>query len=213
MSTANVAEVEENMDRMTSWTNSLHSCKRAVLGAGLIAAAAFAQSAGAVPVVSIAATPDPAVVGTPLALSVLVSAITDLYAYQFSLAFNPAVLQATSVTEGPFLSAGGFTFFDTGSINNTTGLIAFTFDSLIGAVPGVSGSGSLAVLNFNVIGAGVSALTFSDVLFLNSASVDIAPQVQNRNLTAVAVIPEPGQAALLLAGLLGVAAAVRGRRA
>jgi hypothetical protein len=61
-------------------------------------------------------------------------------------------------------------------------------------------------LNFNVIGAGVSSLVFSNSLFLNSLFNDLSPQVQNGSVTAVAVIPEPSSAALLLAGLAGFAA-------
>jgi hypothetical protein len=194
---------------MRSW-KPLQSCKHLVHGALLMAAAAL-QPAAAVPVVSIAATPDPAVTGTPLALTVKIAGAVDLYTYQFSLAFNPAVLQATSVTEGSFLATGGVTFFGAGSINNGTGLISFTFDSLTGLVPGVSGNGNLVVLNFNVINPGTSALNFSDVLFLNSLGADVLPTVQNRSLQAVAAVPEPSHAALLLAGLLGLAAVSRSR--
>jgi hypothetical protein len=78
-------------------------------------------------------------------------------------------------------------------------------------VPGVSGNGNLVVLNFNVINPGTSALNFSDVLFLNSLGADVLPTVQNRSLQAVAAVPEPSHAALLLAGLLGLAAVSRSR--
>src|ERR1019366_6371228 len=44
--------------------------------------------------------------------------ITDLYAFQFDLSFNPAVLSATSITEGLFLPTGGSTFFISGDIDN-----------------------------------------------------------------------------------------------
>jgi Cohesin domain/PEP-CTERM motif len=191
------------------------SCKRHLGGALVVVAmAAMAtQPAVAVPVVSIVAAPDPAVVGTPVTLSVLINGVVDLAAYQFSLAFNPAVLQATTVTEGGFLGAGGSTFFGAGAINNTTGAIAFTFNSLIGAGPGVSGNGNLASITFNVISPGISLLAFSEVLFLNSLGVDVKPTVQNRSLTAVTVVPEPTTAAMCLLGLLGLAAWRRAQRA
>jgi hypothetical protein len=186
------------MSRWQSW-------KSGVFGAVLFSALA-AQPALAVPVVSITGPAGNVTVGSALTLSVKITDALDLSAFQFDLAFNPAVLRAASVTEGPFLGTGGNTFFDAGSINNTTGRITSIFDTLIGAVPGVSGTGNLVTLNFNVIGAGLSSLVFSNALFLNSLSNDLNPQLQNGSVTAVAVIPEPASAALLLAGLAGFAA-------
>jgi Cohesin domain/PEP-CTERM motif len=190
------------MSRWQSW-------KSGALGAVVFGALA-ASPALAVPTVSLTGTAGQAQVGAPLALTVRISDVVDLYTYQFSLAFNPAVLQASSVTEGPFLGSGGNTFFGPGAINNTTGTIAFTFDSLIGFVPGVSGSGNLATLNFNVVSAGISSLVFSDVLFLSSQDFNLLPVVQNGSVTAV--VPEPSGAALLLAGLGGLLAWRRSRR-
>jgi hypothetical protein len=184
------------MAGLQAWKQQL--CAALVLGA--VATHALAAD----PVISISATPDPAVVGSPLGLDVLVNGIADLYAYQFTLSFNPAVLQATGVTEGSFLGSGGTTFFGAGTINNSLGTISFVFDSLIGAVPGVSGNGTLAHLSFNVASAGISALTFSDAVFLDSNAADLTVQLQNRNLAAVAV-PEPASWLLLGVGLAGVA--------
>jgi hypothetical protein len=187
------------------------SWKSGVVGALLLGGLA-AQTALAVPVVSITSPAGDVTVGSPLALTVRFTDALDLSAFQFDLAFNPAVLQATSVTQGPFLGTGGNTFFDAGSINNTSGKITAVFDTLIGAVPGVSGTGNLVTLNFNVVGAGLSTLAFSNALFLNSLSNDLNPQVQNGSVTAVVVIPEPSSAALLLAGLAGAAAWRQRRR-
>jgi hypothetical protein len=190
------------MSRWQSWKCGVFGT---VLGTVLFGVLA-AQPALAVPVVSITGPAGNVTVGSALTLTVKFTDALDLSAFQFDLAFNPAVLRATSVVEGPFLGTGGNTFFGAGSINNTTGTITSIFDSLIGAVPGVNGTGNLVTLNFNVIGAGVSSLVFSNALFLNSLFNDLSPQVQNGSVTAVAVIPEPSSAALLLAGLAGFAA-------
>lgn len=181
---------------MTVW----QAWKNRVLASAVVGFACM-QTAMAVPTLSIVATPDPAVVGSPLALDVAITGVTDLYAFQYSLSFDPTLFQVSSVTEGAFLATGGSTFFDGGSVNNMLGTVSFTFNTLIGAIPGTSGNGTLARINLNVIGTGAGALNFSDVLFLDSQSGDIQLVVNNRILTAV---PEPGSLALMGLGIAGL---------
>ena len=172
--------------------------------AGVCASPAWAVDAQ----LSVSAAPNPAVVGAPLSLTVLISGITDLFAHQFSLSFNPAVVQATTVTEGAFLGAGGGTTFSAGTVNNSLGRITLVADSLSGFVPGVSGTGVLAKIGFSVTGVGSSTFSFSDVVFLDSALADITVQSTALTLLTVQAVPEPAALALFclgLAGLVGVA--------
>lgn len=163
---------------------------------------AVSLSAAADPVLSTSATPAPAVKGHTVDLDVRVADISDLYAYQFSFNFNPAVLQVSGVSEGLFLASGGNTYFDGGTVDNTLGSISFNFNTLLGAVAGVSGSGSLTHIVFDVIGQGTSSFSFNDVLFLNSALEEMPLQVVTTPL--VAVVPEPATYLMLGAGLAGL---------
>jgi hypothetical protein len=167
------------------------------------------QAAAADPMLSLAATPDPAVYGSPVGLDVLITGAADLYAFQFTLSFDPAVLQASAVTEGPFLAAAGSTFFVPGAIDNALGSISYVSNSLIGAVPGASGNGVLAHISLDTASVGVSALTFSDVIFLDSSLADINVQVDNRILQ---VVPESSTLTLMLAGIALVGLATSRRR-
>ncbi|MCV2351251.1 cohesin domain-containing protein [Paucibacter sp. Y2R2-4] len=173
------------------------------LGAALLLGALSTQAQAADPVLSISATPNPAVQGSTVSLDVLISGISDLYGYQFSLSFDPKILQASGVSEGSFLSSGGNTFGGNGTIDNSLGSIELVFNSLIGAVPGVSGNGTLAQISFNVTGAGSSTLNFSDVIFLDSSLADLPVQIQNGSLQALPV-PEPASYLMLAAGLAGL---------
>ena len=105
----------------------------------------------------------PVYVGVPFTLDFMVENVTDLSGWQADIALNPAVLSAVSVTEGDFLSQdGGSTFFQEGSINNTTGEIT----ELIAARTtggGVSGTGVLLSIIFEAQATGEDFLRFRNV--------------------------------------------------
>jgi hypothetical protein len=144
-----------------------------------------------------------------LPLIVAASDVTDLYAYQFSLSFEPNLLHVVSINEGGFLATGGSTFFDPGTIDNAAGTVSFVFDTLIGPVAGVSGSGPLATVGLQVVNSGLAHLSLSDVVAVSSsgATLTIATPV------LAAQVPEPGALWLVLAAAaaLGVSRSVRRR--
>ncbi len=144
-----------------------------------------------------------ATAGQTVVLSVRISGASDLFGYQFDLGFNPAVLAATSVTEGPFLSSGGATIFLPGTIDNVGGLISGIADILAGAVPGVSGSGTLVTASFQALAAGTSSISLFNVTALNSAGQDLTLTTSGSTVT---VVPEPGSGLLVFAATIGLLA-------
>ncbi|BDT59424.1 hypothetical protein MasN3_29180 [Massilia varians] len=173
------------------------------LAAALLAVTAQAWAA---PILSADATPTPATAGARLDVDVRIADIVDVFAYQFTLNYDASLLQATGISEGSFLGAGGPTDWFVLGIDNDAGSISFVLGSLVGAVPGVSGSGNLASIAFQAIGIGNAALSFSDVLFLDSSLNDI--DVEFGNLTigiapASGNVPEPASLALFGIGLAG----------
>ena len=137
--------------------------------------------------------------------------VADLYAFQFDVTFDPTLFAASGAAEGAFLASGGTTFFDGGVIDNATGVISFVFTTLIGAVPGVSGSGVLASFDFDAEGLANSLGAFqpTNVIALDSSFnlIDVAIEAQNVSR------PESAALSLSLAALAMLGASVRRRRA
>ncbi|MDQ1829205.1 cohesin domain-containing protein [Massilia scottii] len=168
------------------------------LAAMLLAAS---TQAFALPTLSLSASP--ATVGSTVDLAVKISDVADLYGYQFTLTFDSALLKANSVTEGAFLGTAGPTFSGVSAIDNATGLISFVFNTRLGAGAGAFGSGDLAHISFDALAAGSAALTFSDVLFLDSNQNEIVVMADNGS---VQVVPEPATYMMMGVGLLALGA-------
>jgi hypothetical protein len=183
-----------------------------------VAASTFVGSlANAQAVVSIDPTTQTTSTGSVVTVDVNISNVSDLYGYQFDLAFNPNVLQAVSSSEGPFLATGGSTFFIPGSNDNLGGTVFATADTLLTAVSGVSGSGELAVFTFDAVGPGTSAVTIQNETLLDSALNFISDKatggsvtVQSGAIAAPEIDPASATSAITL--LLGGLAVLCGRR-
>jgi hypothetical protein len=148
-------------------------------------------------------SPGSVALGDSFTVHVTVTGAVDLYAFQFDVGFNPAILQATSVAEGALLPSGGATFLVPGTLDNVGGVISGVADTLVGFVPGVSGDGDLIDVTFGAVGTGDSALTFANQIFLDSTLTDITSTVTFTG-TTVTVSPEPSTLALAALGILGL---------
>jgi hypothetical protein len=116
-------------------------------------------------------------VGDNFVVNVSVSNVTDLYGYEFSLSWNPAILNVTIVTEGPFLRSGGGTYFYP-QINGGSGRLKVDC-GLIGSIPGVSGQGTLAIIQFHVKEGGTCDLDLYDTQLDSSTNGTIAHTVNS----------------------------------
>ena len=145
-------------------------------------------------------------VGDTFNVGVFISGVTDLYAFQFDVSFDPALLSADSVSEGTFLSGGGTTFFVPGSIDNVGGSVTANADTLIGAISGVDGAGELAEFQFTALSAGNADLSFANEILLDSSLNDITADTtfESGSVTIGGGVPEPRTAVLLGVGLLAL---------
>ena len=88
--------------------------------------------------------------------------VIDFAGWQFDIVFDPAVLEAVEVNEGDFLKTdGGTTFFQEGTIDNTTGKIiglnATRFNE-----DGATGTGTLLSVTFLAKAEGETQLTLNN---------------------------------------------------
>ena len=113
-------------------------------------------------------------VGTPgqnFTVNIEISDVVDLYGWEFRLGWDSTILEALNVVEGPFLKQGGDTFFCS-KINNTAGYMIVDC-TLLGNVPGVSGNGTLAIVEFYVETFGECTLDLYDTILVSSAEQSI----------------------------------------
>ncbi len=85
---------------------------------------------------------------------------SDVWGYEFKLAYNPDVLEGVEVVNGDLIT-GGTAVFIPGEFNNTAGELRLTgaFFFFTGDPPMTSGPGILANVTFNVVDLGESAIT------------------------------------------------------
>ena len=103
--------------------------------------------------------------GETFTLDIHAENIFDLAGWQFDINFDPAILEAISVTEGNFLKADGVsTFFHGGSIDNTAGKIEKLNAARL-SLQGTTGTGTLLQVTFKAKSAGETQLTLQNFQF------------------------------------------------
>lgn len=176
------------------------------LAVALLAAIAFCPSAALAGTITIEVPAGPVTVGSFFDVFVEIADVTDLYAFEFDLGFDPLILRADSVTEGSFLAGSGTTSFISGTIDNSGGSITYIANSLTGSGPGVTGDGSLVGIRLQALAAGPSSLTLSEVILLDSDLSDIGFTTRDGSITVAGnAVPEPCTMVLLCSGLIGMA--------
>jgi hypothetical protein len=106
-------------------------------------------------------------------MNISIAGATGLYKWNASLFFKNDILNMTDAVEGSFLTAGGTTSFQAqiqNDYNATHGKLTVG-GTLVGAVSGVDGNGTLASITFHVIGLGNTTVEFAQVNLYDEAQV------------------------------------------
>jgi type II secretory pathway component GspD/PulD (secretin) len=99
----------------------------------------------------------------PYTVPIFVSGVSRASTVTLTVTYNPAVLRMRTVQEGSFLRQGGVNVVFTPNTDAGIGRIDLAFVRT-GDTVGASGSGLLAALQFDAVGAGTSQLAVSGVL-------------------------------------------------
>jgi hypothetical protein len=130
-------------------------------------------------------------------VNITVSNVVNCTSWQFGLFYRNDVLKCIGVTEGSFLSSGGTTLFYISLLNNaynsTTGQVIAVCVLTPRVPPQVDGSGLLAQVTFQAIGASSTTLDFNETqTILGDNEVPMAGQIPHINLDGtVQVIGQP----------------------
>ena len=126
------------------------------------------------------------------ALIVSVEGAVDLAGYQFSVNYDPGVLELRGAEEGPFLTNNGqdntFFIYSTKE-QNQPGFFRGVVGARLGDLPGVNGSGELARVGFTKIGEGDPGISLSGVIVTDSSAQKLDVQVGEVELVDVGQIP------------------------
>jgi len=169
--------------------------------------------AEATPIVSVSSTTvNIADVVDFVTVDISIADAVDLYAYQFGISFDPAILGLFDIVDGDFLSNVGPTVFISGAVGATPGLIEFTSASLLGPGAGASGTGLLFSVLFDVKTAGVSPVSVvfeplnGDALF-DSELLEMTEAITSPGSITIEPrqAPEPMTVLLVLVGGVGLA--------
>ena len=101
-----------------------------------------------------------ATVGETVMFQILAEEVINLTAAEFSINYNPAHVEITSVTQGAIFAASEESIFLT-QYDNSAGTLSVSTAILGGDEPSVSGTGVLIEIQINVSSATSSELTFS----------------------------------------------------
>lgn len=159
----------------------------------LLAASGFADSAA--PEATTLVLEPPAqmmAVGETVTTAVRVEDVTDLYTFEFRLAFDPTVVEGVEVEPGDFLSPD---WQLDNTIDNENGTVAYALSQLNPAEP-VSGSGTLAVVTWRGVAEGTSPITFTYVSLYARGGVAIPATGQGGEISVA-----EGESPPVVAGL------------
>ncbi len=175
------------VDASSNWATSTGSGAQSSGGSALVGTpkslnsqVSGGQGGGSQQYVSADLIPDSATLhpGDVLTLTSRVDAVQNLFAYGFELTYDSSILHYKNSAEKAFLGENGSvaTSFQANLQNGQEGIVLVAGARTINPKTGVTGSGELFALQFDVVGIGTAVIQPGVATFLASPSADIQAQ-------------------------------------
>jgi len=162
-------------------------------------------------ILTASASPSSVQVGGDTSLTVTLSdgaAVNSVAGFQFDLDFNPAVLQATSITENGYFANNGLIGLTTADINNMAGTITLIADAA--GTPEDPGTGDpLVTVAFSAVGSGSSPISLVNVIISGPQLNTIPATEANTAVNVTGSAPEPFSFSMAGIGLVLIVLAKR----
>ena len=126
--------------------------------------------------------------GSIFVLDINVSNVVDLYAIQFDLTYDPTILAFDNINKSTFLFGANGDLFISGN-DDGNGRISNIGLTLLGAVPGVTGNGTVIQLDLKATTPGNSTINLENIILLDSIGNIIAPVISNGNVNVKNITP------------------------
>ncbi len=112
--------------------------------------------------------------GDSFTITVNIQDVVDLFSYEVKLGFNDNLLTPVSVDEGPFIKDQTTSPMGTYFTYIVSGDYIYVACVTLGKYPGISGSGVLVSITFNVMDAGACDLPLYDTILLDSTGTTMS---------------------------------------
>jgi len=122
--------------------------------------------------------------GGLFSIAVVAAHVTNLGAFEFELTYDQHILKFQDIQEGPFLGSSGRRV-DCLPPRSTEGSAFFTCVTLGSTPEGPDGSGVLATLTFQAVGAGTSPLHFARLILTDPPANRLPSQIEDASVTVV----------------------------
>ena len=143
--------------------------------------------------ITVTADSAPTIIGQTFVASINIAGATNLWAWNANVTWNPAVLNATKIVKGTFLTSNGDSdVFPSVTFDNVNGFTKGGPSQALLDTGSASGDGVLAKITFLVVGSGTSDISLNNISLLDPTVPTHVAESFTQGQTLTISIPSSG---------------------